>query len=281
MFDPAIGRHLLVGVDQNTSEDVDTYKVNVEFAATDRLFLFAQAGSGYRPGGFNPGNPLVMIPDNEYGSDSLWSYEFGARSTWLADDRLRVNLFAYRMDWSDIQLNTSSGPPFYYSSVQNAGEAEVTGVELELVLRASDRLTLSANYAWTEAEVTEPAVTALGTAPGRPGDDLPGTAPHALSLMADWQSPIGDGHTLLANATLRHVGDRAATLGADLEMASYELINLRAGIEFCGGLSLTLFADNVANEIIVNTITPTALPGFSYLGINRPRTIGLRTRFRF
>ena len=281
LFDPLIGRHLLVGVDQSTDETVDTYKVNIEFTATDRLFVFAQASSGYRPGGFNPGNSLILIPDNEYGSDSLWSYEIGVRSSWLEDDRLTANLFAYRSDWSDIQLNTSSGAPFFYSSVQNAGEARVNGLELELVLRVSDALALAANYAWTDGELTEPAVTALGTAPGRKGDALPGTPRNAISLTADWQWPVGNGATILANAAFRHVGDRAATLGSDLELSSYELLNLRMGVEFSNGYSISLFADNVANEIVVNTITPTALAGFSYYGINRPRTIGVRTELYF
>ena len=279
-FDPLIGRNLLVGVDQTTSERVDTYKINLEFAAADGLFLFAQASSGYRPGGFNPGNALAGIPDNDYGSDSLWSYEIGVRSSWL-EDRLTANLFAYRTDWSDIQLNTSSGAPFFYSSVQNAGEAKVAGVELELVLWASDRLTLASNFALTDSELAESAVTALGTAPGRNGDELPGTPPVALSVSADWQNPVGNGATLLANATFRHVGDRTATLGSDLELPSYELFNLRLGMEFPSGLGVSLFADNVANKTIVNTITPTALAGFRYLGINRPRTIGLRAGLHF
>ena len=59
------------------------------------------------------------------------------------------------------------------SVVDNAGESEITGIELELTGRPTDALELSANFAYTDTEFTDyfndnPQV------PGRELEDLSG-----------------------------------------------------------------------------------------------------------
>ena len=53
----------------------------------------------------------------------------------------------------------------------------------------------------------------------------------------------------------------------------------RTGI--ANGATVTLFSDNLTDEVAVQPISQTALPNFEYLSVNRPRTIGLRARYTF
>jgi iron complex outermembrane receptor protein len=269
----------LVGVSQATSESVDTYRLNISYQASDDVLFYANAASGYRPGGFNPGVSFpVVIPDSAYVSDTLWNYEAGVRTSWL-NNRLILNAAAYQIDWSDMQLATIDLATFY-TATRNVGEAQINGLELEAFFRATDSLALSANYTYAKAEISEP--TNLGFLVLAEGDRLPGTPEHAFTAFADWRSPVPDTEAeFVANATYRYVGDRIAVLGSPTEMDAYSLLDVRFGVEFASGVKLTLFADNVTNEIAVNQLTPTALPNFTYYNINRPRTIGVSARYDF
>ncbi|NWG46501.1 MAG: TonB-dependent receptor [Alphaproteobacteria bacterium] len=287
-LDPLLGRTGLIGLPQVSEEDVNTYRVNVEYAPTDTLLFFAQASSGYRPGGFNPGTAFAFPPiaDFSYESDSLWNYEAGVRSSWL-DGRFILNAVAYHIDWSDIQLNSTQLAFPFYSSTVNAGKAKIDGLELEATLRPTDQWTFSAAYAWTDARIDEPAsmIPGFSQPPGMAGDPLPGVADNAFSFLADWRNQLNQGAEIFANATFRYVAERPAVLGRDdLELPSASLLDTRAGVSFESGLTMTLFVDNVTNEITINQLTPGGfLSGqpFRWYAINRPRTIGLQLSYDF
>ncbi len=274
------GRPALVGRSQAASETVATYKVNLSYKATPDLLFYLNAASGYRPGGFNFGTSVpVSIPDTSYTSDSLWNYELGVRSS-LFNKRLVLNAAVYRIDWSDIQLSTIDLVTFY-SSVRNVSRAEINGFELEAAWKATDNLSFALAYTYSDATVTGPAVVSGGGVSIDPGDPLPGTPENAGSLLANWRSPIGSsGNFFTANATYRYVGDRVPVLGQLTPvMEAYSLLDLRTGIELKNGIGLSLFADNVTNEVAVTQFI--AGNPISYQFINRPRTIGVAANLSF
>ena len=286
-LDPLLGRTGIIGLDQTTEEDVDTYRINLEYAPSDNLLFYGQASSGYRPGGFNPGSAFAVppIPDSEYQSDTLWNYEVGMRSTWL-ENRLLFNAVGYFIDWSDLQLATTQLSFPFFSSTINAGEAEVFGIELEAAYQVTDELTLSGSYAYTEAELAEAGETppGFGSPPGQEGDALPGTPENAFAAVASWNRTLENGNALFANATYRFVDDRQAALGGTIILPSYSLANASAGISLENGVTATLFVDNLTNEIVNNTTTPGGFlsgESFRYISISRPRTIGIRARYEF
>ena len=139
-------------------------KVMVQVDVNDDLNLYVSASQGFRPGGVNGNLPLGLCgeeldsigvnPDEQitYDSDSLWSYEFGFKST-LADNRVTLNGAVYFIQWSDVrQINRlACGFQYFY----NAGEAESKGFELELLAAPIQGLTLSAGVGYTDAEFTD------------------------------------------------------------------------------------------------------------------------------
>lgn len=287
-FDGALGRVGLLNIDQGSSEKVDTYRVNLEWKPNDDLLLYGQLSTGFRPGGFNPGNALAVPPlaDFDYVSDSLKNYEIGLRSTWL-DGKGIFNIVGYHIDWSDIQLPTTQLVSPFYSATVNAGEARIRGVEIEATIKPISGLDLTAAYAYTDAELTKiaPAIPGFGRPPGTVGEQLPGTAKNVFSGFVNWSQPIGNEASLNANLTYRHVSSRTSSLGDPTRMPSYDLIDARIGVSFENGISLTAFADNLTNKVaILRTITGTPFrtgDRFQYYTINRPRTIGVRLGLRF
>ena len=107
----------LVSVPGSTSADGFAPRLIASFRASDMLTLNAQAAKGVRLGGINdPLNvPLCTPADLETfsGRDSwvdetTWNYELGAKSR-LAGGRASLNVSAFYMDISDLQLIVTAG----------------------------------------------------------------------------------------------------------------------------------------------------------------------------
>jgi outer membrane receptor protein involved in Fe transport len=287
IFDAALGRVALLRVDQGAEEKVDTFRFNLEWKASDDFLIYGQASSGFRPGGFNPGNALsaTVVPDFEYQSDTLWNYEVGVRSRF--GDIADLNVVGYHIDWNDIQLPTTQLVSPFYSATLNAGTARIRGLEVEGSLRPASGLDLTVAYAYTDAELTSiaPSIPGLGTPPGRVGEQLPGTARHQFTGIAAWTTGLADGIDLSSNIIFRHIGSRTSALGDTLVAPAYETVDARISVVLDGGLTATLFADNLTDEAgILRVIRGAPFrtgDRFTYFNVIRPRTIGLRISFNY
>ncbi len=92
-----------------------TPRFGLTYQYTDQDMVYATAAKGYRAGGGNSndaiGNPLckpslealgLSAVPSSFNSDSLWSYEIGAKDS-LFDRRLALQVSTFYINWSDIQ----------------------------------------------------------------------------------------------------------------------------------------------------------------------------------
>jgi len=278
-----------IGVDERTQEDINTYKIHFEYRFNDDILAYALASSGYRAGGFNRSGIGQVSSVSPYGTDTLWNYEVGVRSSWL-ENRLTANAVTYYIDWSDIQLRQWD-PIAAVQKIQNAGEAENFGLETEIRYQVTDNLQLSANYAYIDASMAEDFIdeqTDMVIA-GK-GDRLPGSSKNAFSLFVDWQRSLSSGLELLVNVNYRYTSSRPNAFGVGVgltsafleEIPSTEVVNLSAGIKHDSGVTVSLFSNNLLDER-----SPAARLGVGVgadleaITMNRPRTIGLRAGYQF
>ena len=274
----------------STAETGDIFKINIAYSASDDLLYYASATEGFRAGGNNTA-PGLTDAQRQYGSDSLINYEIGARSTML-DGSLALNASLYHIDWKDIQLSLPIG---FSSAVQNAGEATIDGIELDLVAALSEGLELTMSVGSLNAELAEN--TAEGDAylagdfvfnPGFKGDSLPGVPEVNASAALQYTFPVEtmnmDG---FARLDLSYTGGSATTLN-DLSFGtaepnhfkidSYSLANVRFGVR-SDDWTVTLYADNLTDkrvELLRDNITITET-----ITRNRPRTVGVDLQMRF
>ncbi|NWG52856.1 MAG: TonB-dependent receptor [Hydrogenophilaceae bacterium] len=129
------------------SWDAWTPRVILEFQPTQDIMLYASASRGFKSGGYNYAAPTVAQAQTPILPETNTSYEIGAKTTWL-DGRFRANLALYDAVTEDLQVRSLVGTTL---QVNNAGEAEVQGLELELLAVPVDALTLGFNYAYTDA----------------------------------------------------------------------------------------------------------------------------------
>jgi len=150
-FDYWQGFNEWVGIPFETQEGVSTYKMSLEHSFNEDIFGYALASSGYRRGGFNPASAISKF--STYDSDTLWNYEIGLKTTWL-DGRLRANIAAYYIDWTDIQLVVQN-PITFARETQNVGKAHIPGVEVSVDYIINDNWRLFAGLSYSDPQLDE------------------------------------------------------------------------------------------------------------------------------
>jgi iron complex outermembrane recepter protein len=170
------------------SQNPVTPKAVLSYQITDEHLIYVSVAKGFREGGANPPIPLQSATDpagcplskepGDYGSDSLWSYEIGTKDAFF-DNRLRVNISAFDVDWRQIQQDIYlANCGFGY--VANTGSATSRGFDLAAEAAVTADLTLGVSVSYTDAFITSNSYTPNGSPTFLRGDAI-GTPPNALS----------------------------------------------------------------------------------------------------
>ncbi|WP_029912802.1 TonB-dependent receptor [Caulobacter sp. UNC358MFTsu5.1] len=271
-----------VASDLRSSDNVFTYSLAPKFKLDDRRAIYARIAKGYRPGG-----PNVIPPSAPAGTpasfdpDTVTSYEAGYKGE-TADHRFSLDLSAYHIDWKGIQLLTVVNN---FGINANGADAKSNGVEFNATARLTSGLTVSANGAYTDAKLSGDTSDLVG---GKKGDQLPFTPKVSLGLNGDYSWTI-DGKDAYVGASLRVMGKQTGAYDADFQaanghqrkVASYEVVDLRAGISF-GQVELEAYVKNLTDsdgKTSTSAVTSSGLPiypgGAIGTGVIRPRTIGV------
>ncbi|MCC5867835.1 MAG: TonB-dependent receptor [Gammaproteobacteria bacterium] len=210
-----------------------TYLATARWRPTDNINTYLRAASGYRPGGPQtnpappPGVPTVIS------EDSVRNYEAGIKATFLSN-MLRLNAAVFRIDWTDIHLNSTFGGLVLQS---NGGDAKVDGLEADLLFQPQQNLTFQGNIGHTNARITrvEPGVQqAIGV---EQGDKLPLTPQWTAAALVDHSVPVSARTDAFWGATLRYQSDMpsgypGAPLDPNVQLSSITTLDLRAGLEW-------------------------------------------------
>jgi outer membrane receptor protein involved in Fe transport len=290
-----------------SSEDVFTWSLSPQFKLGDDSMVYARIATGYQPGG--PNVALEGMPP-KVDSSMLTSYELGLKSQ-FADQRVQLDLAAFRIDWDDIQVASSFNG---VGGLVNGGEATSEGAEFSALFRATDEWTVGFNVAYTRASIKndfEPTVIPQGPFDvilytGLAGDRMPYVPKLSWALTTEYAFTTQGGFNGQVGAALRGMGSRLndttelqritapgdpSTLLAEdqitppLELDSYRALDLYAGIGK-GGWELRVYANNITNEGAWSSLAPSngALSGthVQVAGVPiRPRTFGIEFDYRF
>jgi outer membrane receptor protein involved in Fe transport len=258
----------------STSNDTSsTYHLAARWRPSDELTFYTSAGSGYRPGGPNV-LPTNATAPSSYGPDTLWSYEAGLKSLWL-QRQLSLDLTAFRINWSDIQLSSTVGGLQYLS---NGGKASSSGLEFALRYRPVADLTLGFSGAYTDAKL---GANAPGVG-GASGDTLPTIPKWASTLVADYRFGVSDDWSGSIGASLAYTGQRnssylGSTTNPNMVLESYQVLNIRAGLS-SAQWDLSVFVDNLLDKRAYTSMdtSSVAAGGAAKATVVTPRTVGLR-----
>jgi hypothetical protein len=280
-----------------------TPKLGLNFQASADTLLYASVAKGFRPGGYNPQIGVGCGPELDaigypngrptlYGSDTVMSYEVGAKSKALGG-RLGFQASAYHIDWTDIQQVVGvNSCGFQFTA--NLGKAHSDGADLQVDFRATKDLSLQGEFGLNNATFQS---TFLGgptaTLPLVSKGDHVASPPWTASLHAQYDLSIKDNHDAYIRSDFDYRPKQTsltpflnpANGGTDLTLSNpptIEALSLRAGYRV-RGVDLSVFANNVLNQHVWagrharDNLGSTIYKSYMV----RPLTIGVTASYRF
>jgi outer membrane receptor protein involved in Fe transport len=260
-------------------------KYNISYEFEQPFMVYATMAKGYRPGGANqtPNLEASLVP---YQADSVWNYEIGGKSTWL-NNRLTVNLTAYKIDWDNIQISASTANRCC-SFITNAGKAEIQGAEFEVTARPLYDVEVNLGVSYNlKAELTEDQLNsriADSLQLGLKGNPIPFVAKlngamnvqyrHALVGDAMGLVRVNYSYTGKSHTQFRH------DYNNDDEIGGFSQVNLRAGVEV-NSWAAYLFVNNVLDSVGVFEANSNVPYVENRVLTQTPREIGLNIRKTF
>jgi iron complex outermembrane recepter protein len=286
----------VVSSTQETDQGV-TPKVSLSYEFGKDLLVYATAAKGFRPGGgtgpvptapplncepqlqveYGSGGQFVPGPTS-FKSDRVWSYELGEKFR-SSDSRITVNASAYFESWSGVQQSNSlSSCGYVYTA--NAGDAHVYGTELEIQAIVVRDLVVSLNGAYSHAALVSSPLIDAGFNAGTEIQDVPHWT---SSASIAYRHTLNDELAFTARADNTYVGSRTDATYAINNVASYDLTNIRTGVE-AQRWSAVLFVNNIADKrALLSNITQDAvnLPYYNRVAVSQPRTAGIDLSYHF
>ncbi len=139
------------GVTHSDSESWSNFSPQavLEYRFNPDVMVYAKAGRAFKAGVYSATASEVYAVDPE----KVTQYEIGIKSDPLP--WLRLNLAAYYTDYKDIQVNYRTNTVPIQSGLENAGAAEIYGLEAEFVVKPIDNLDIRGGVGLTYGKYTD------------------------------------------------------------------------------------------------------------------------------
>ncbi|MBC2666152.1 TonB-dependent receptor [Novosphingobium flavum] len=254
---------LSTGVQRQTSV---TPKFGLELDVAPGTMAYASAAKGFRMGGVNTG-PFAFkcastfaalgMTDTprDYDSDSLWSYELGAKTS-LFGGKAQVHASAFYVDWRNVQVNYTLPSPCGFAYTTNAGRAISRGFDLETEIRPVEGFSLSFLAGYTDAFYKDALVGPSPTFSVFIPAHTPMPVPRfQYSIGATIERPVGAGATVSLTANFQHTdsyqtgnGPNSSSYNIDTDRTpATNYMTARLAYDF-GNTTVALYADNLLNS---------------------------------
>ena len=255
------------------------FRAGLEYQLNDDTLLYFTYADGYKSGGFNYRYVVARPSPLPFDPETLESYEVGVKWQGL-DDRLRINAAGFVSEYRDVQIQlfeTGGGP-----LTQNAGVADIIGVELELTAVPHERLLFNAGFGYIDAQYDELNLPTTNVAQAVNLDTkLPNTPETTVNVSAEYSHPLPWG-SLIARGDYRYTDDlyNDAQNSPFLYQDGYHTVN--ASLTYsAGNWEFSVFGTNLTDKRVITSGDSNFGLGFHEANYNRPREFGGLVRYRF
>lgn len=258
------------------SDDALTYTAALSYQFTPNLIGYGSFARGYKAGGISLDRDAGNRTSQTFLPEESENYELGVRTEWL-DKRIRANLTAFRIEFTDFQRNVFTGTETLLS---NQGEVISQGAELESRFRATENLDLNLSVTYADTQYGEDVSDAT-------------IASRRLNAAPMWTTQLGGSYirpltsdiTFFLSGAARY--QSATVTGADLDPAKrqegYTLVNGRLGLTFENhDAEIALWGSNLLDETYrVVTFNAALQPRSLAAFMGEPRAWGIELSKRF
>ena len=254
-------------------------RAGIEYQFNDDTLLYFTYADGYKSGGFNFRYVVPRADPLAFDPETLESFEVGVKWQGL-DNRLRLNAAGFISEYGDVQIQlfeTGGGP-----LTQNAGVADIIGVEVEVTAVPHERLLINAGFGYIDAEYDELNLPTTNVAQAISlKTKLPNTPETTVNISADYTHPLAWG-SLVVRGDYRYTDDlyNDAQNSPFLYQDGYHTFN--ASLTFStGNWDFSVFGTNLADKRFITSGDSNFGLGFHEANYNRPREFGGLIRYRF
>lgn len=282
-----------------------TYRLVGNFRPRPDTLIYASLTTGYKPGGFGsfniePGfdsalygryvaSPAVDRP-SEFGPETVDAFEVGYKGT-LLNGRAQLSANAFAYTYEDLQATFDNGPIVI---VDNIGEVDGRGVEIDLRTAITDNVSLQLGASWFDSEANN--VQAFCSDGERVTGDINVCEGNSIPWAPEWTAfavlraalPAANGEWF---GNLHWTWeDERRTDWAELDVVDQVLdginqTDLLVGYRADAGWTVTAYAENLFDELWydggADGNSPTSPFAEYTFGPARPRTLGVRFGYRF
>ncbi|WND03512.1 TonB-dependent receptor [Temperatibacter marinus] len=214
-----------------------TPRVILDHKVNEDTFLYAIAGKGAKAGGVQPS---ATAGRTFYDPETNWTYEVGTKLT-LLDGHMNLNMAAFFVDWTDMQLRENVGLD---NIVTNLGQAEVKGFEIMGAWKVHQNVQFRFGYTYQDGKITEGS-----TASAAGYCDIP----HLEKSRVDISS---------TQAGLLYTSGNGASCGLEMNPVTVSPFAPPVVIPFVSTGSILVTTGNIAGNRMSNAPKHTATLGF-------------------
>ena len=259
--------------------------ISLSYAATNDVTAYLRFAQGFKSAGFNTDFVVAGVSNLEVDPEQATSYEIGLKSD-LMDKRLRLNIAGFFTKYDNLQLSQIVNGGV---SLNNASEAEIYGIEIEMNALVNEYISLDGSIGYLDATYKDfPGCPVPGAETGPVTDNCAG---NFLNIAPEWTTKLGAQFTYPVSDELEFI------LRADwnyrseiffepqntnrLSGDSRSLLNLRAGVT-SESWEIFAWANNLTNETYVNFADDrSAIFVNQTEAYGAPRTYGVTLKLKF
>ncbi|AVI68348.1 TonB-dependent receptor [Shewanella sp. WE21] len=221
--------------------------IAVSKVLNDSHNAYVRVARGYKAGGFNMTLPVELNDKKEFSTETLYNYEIGLKSHWLAG-LIDTNLALFYMDRQDQQVAASQQDPDkpqrFILFTENAGSSNNYGAELDATWYATDNLQVYSSIGWLETAYGDYQYQdKYGTEVDLTGRDLAHSPHVTYSIGGTYRANSG----WFANLNLSGKSEFYYSDSNESRSEPYTIVNARVGYE-ASAWSAYLWGRNLFNE---------------------------------
>jgi len=289
--------HVNNTTDDDYSESEVTYRIALEWDASEDSLLYLSYETGYRSGGFQ----LAAAPT--YNPEYLDAITFGSKNRFL-NDTLQLNLELFYWDYKDQQISYFTiADGVLENLTDNVGAATSKGLDLDIIWAVAENTTLSAKTQYLKASYDDlhfeaapprdnincPSSIVGATTDGTPILDFDCSGNDSV-YSPEWTASIGieqvfslDKYNIIANLNSRWIDEQVSGFW-NLEhenIESYTTTDLTFTLEPTNGnWNLSAYAFNLEDKRRAEATQASPI-GMGMTIYGAPLTYGLRFGYTF
>ena len=285
--------------DQPITEEDTITKMTVSYKADEDTLWYFTRSEGYRPGGWNRNAGAVPncrtfavdaagycggSPGDEgyradiplaYKSDEVTNVELGVK-TLLMDGAMRLNATYYNIDWDGIQVSQFDPVNVnFITFVENAANAEIEGLEADMLWYPSDTLTVAAAMSYNDTEITGDVAKTIPIVDI--GNSLPLAPARQWNVRVRKDLSMNESYfqVVVKSSSKTYNSFEAAKVK---DQPAYEIVDLAYGMTL-NDVDVEFFIRNATDERA--NLYYNDQDDIPRITTNRPRNMGVRLSYRF